>query len=106
MTRSIWLMAFLSVIGIFVLSGTASPITDTGKSPSDTRRHQMESLPALPAGAQIAMIYGNPTEPELYVMLLKFPPNYKNPPHSHPVEQVADCALRDGLLRVWRKLRS
>jgi quercetin dioxygenase-like cupin family protein len=90
MTRSIWFMAFLSVVGIFVLSGTVEPQSPTPATvqvtPADIK---WRPFPALPVGAQIAMIYGNPTKPELYVMLLKFPPNYKNPPHSHLVEQVA-----------------
>jgi quercetin dioxygenase-like cupin family protein len=90
MTRSIWLMAFLSVVCIFILSGTAEPQsltpTTVQVTPADIK---WMPFPALPAGAHFAMIYGNPTNPELYVMLLKFPPNFKVPPHSHPVEQVA-----------------
>jgi len=46
------------------------------------------SSPALPAGAQIVVVYGSPLKPGLLVMLLKFPPNWKNPPHSHPAELV------------------
>jgi uncharacterized RmlC-like cupin family protein len=46
------------------------------------------TAPTLPAGAQFAVVYGKPLISGLYVMLVKIPPNWKNPPHSHPVEQV------------------
>lgn len=39
--------------------------------------------PALP-GAQTAVLLGNPKKPGPYVMRVKFPPNTKNPPHTHP----------------------
>jgi quercetin dioxygenase-like cupin family protein len=42
-------------------------------------------LPALPKGAQIATLIGDPTKPgELYVQRLKLPANYQVPPHTHP----------------------
>ena len=40
-------------------------------------------------GAQIAMILGDPTKPEMIVQRLKFPPNFKVPPHSHSYTEVA-----------------
>jgi quercetin dioxygenase-like cupin family protein len=40
---------------------------------------------ALPKGAQIATLIGDPTKPgELYVQRLKVPANYQIPPHTHP----------------------
>ncbi len=90
MKRSILpLIAFLSVVGILGLSDTAQP-----QSPTPTilqlTPEEMKWMPspALPAGAQVAMVYGNPTKPGLYVMLVKFPANWKNLPHSHSIEQI------------------
>ena len=41
-------------------------------------------VPALPKGAQIATLIGDPTKPgELYVQRLKVPANYQIPPHTH-----------------------
>ncbi len=38
---------------------------------------------ALPAGAQIAILEGDPMKPGPFTIRLKFPNNYKIPPHSH-----------------------
>ena len=90
MKRSILLVSFLSVVGILALSNTAQPQSATPTilelTPSDVK--WMPS-PALPPGAQVAVVYGSPLKSGLYVMLVKFPPNWKNPPHSHPIEQIA-----------------
>jgi anti-sigma factor ChrR (cupin superfamily) len=39
--------------------------------------------PALPAGAQIAVLDGDPGKAAPFVMRLKFPDGYKIPPHWH-----------------------
>jgi quercetin dioxygenase-like cupin family protein len=41
----------------------------------------------LPAGAQFAVLHGNPAEPGPFVMRLKFPAGYEIPPHMHPEEE-------------------
>lgn len=43
--------------------------------------------PSLPLGAQAAIIDGDPTKPGEFTMRLKFPANYKIPPHTHPVDE-------------------
>lgn len=40
--------------------------------------------PAFPKGAQTALLHGDPTKPGLFILRLKFPPNYLVPPHTHP----------------------
>jgi quercetin dioxygenase-like cupin family protein len=53
---------------------------------------------ALPAGAQIAVLEGDPMKPGAYTMRLKMPNNYRIPPHSHVrVEHVTVLA---GTIRV------
>ena len=42
---------------------------------------------AFPAGAQIAVISGNPFNEGLYVLRLKMPADYKIPAHSHPTSE-------------------
>ena len=42
-----------------------------------------------PAGAQTAVLFGDPTKPGAYTMRVKFPPNTKNPPHTHPDNRQA-----------------
>jgi quercetin dioxygenase-like cupin family protein len=43
--------------------------------------------PFLPAGAQIAVLSGDPTKPVAYAVRLKFPANYAIPAHSHPTDE-------------------
>ena len=45
--------------------------------------------PVLPAGAQIAVLDGDPTKAGFFTIRLKFPDGYRIPPHTHPtVENV------------------
>jgi quercetin dioxygenase-like cupin family protein len=43
--------------------------------------------PFIPAGAQIAVLSGDPTKPVPYAVRLKFPANYAIPAHSHPTDE-------------------
>ncbi|MCC2675578.1 MAG: cupin region [Ramlibacter sp.] len=47
------------------------------------------AVPSLPAGAQLAVIEGPMNEAKPFTVRLKFPANYRIPPHWHPaVERV------------------
>lgn len=46
-----------------------------------------EAPPILP-GAQAAILYGDPAKEGVFVMRLKFPANYRVPPHTHPVDEI------------------
>ena len=39
-------------------------------------------------GVQTAILIGDPTKAETIVQRVKFPPNYKVPPHTHPYAEV------------------
>jgi quercetin dioxygenase-like cupin family protein len=43
--------------------------------------------PSLPKGAQIAVLYGDPSKEGSFVYRLKFPAGYKVPPHMHPNDE-------------------
>ena len=43
--------------------------------------------PMVPAGAQIAVLSGDPTKAVPYAVRLKFPANYAIPAHSHPTDE-------------------
>lgn len=43
---------------------------------------------ALPAGAQAAVLTGDPSKPGLFTVRLKFPPGYKIAPHTHPTDEL------------------
>ena len=40
--------------------------------------------PAFPKGAQTVVLHGDPAKPGLFILRVKFPPNYVVPPHTHP----------------------
>lgn len=63
---------------------------------AQTDHHVMQGLaetqwgpaPAmLPAGAEIAVLAGDPTGASSYTIRLKFPANYQIPAHSHPTDE-------------------
>src|SRR5262245_989343 len=43
--------------------------------------------PSLPAGAQAAIIFGDPSKAAPYVLRAKLPDGYKVPPHWHPTDE-------------------
>jgi quercetin dioxygenase-like cupin family protein len=44
--------------------------------------------PSLPAGAQAAMLFGNPAEEGSFVLRLKFPAGFIVPPHRHSKDEL------------------
>lgn len=62
--------------------------------------HWGPAPPMLPAGAQIAVLAGDPTKTVPYTIRLKFPVNYAIPAHSHPSDEhvvVVSGALTFGM---------
>jgi hypothetical protein len=43
--------------------------------------------PALPSGAQVAVLAGDPTKSGMYTMRVKLPDGFKVPPHWHPTDE-------------------
>src|SRR5436309_885971 len=44
--------------------------------------------PNFPKGAQSVRLIGDSTKAELFISRTKFPPNFKVPPHTHPVSEI------------------
>jgi quercetin dioxygenase-like cupin family protein len=44
--------------------------------------------PSIPAGAEAAVLYGDPSKDGIFAMRLKFPKGYKIAPHTHPKPEV------------------
>jgi quercetin dioxygenase-like cupin family protein len=42
----------------------------------------------LPPGAELAVLYGDPSKEGLFAMRLKLPAGYAVPPHTHPVDEA------------------
>jgi quercetin dioxygenase-like cupin family protein len=47
-----------------------------------------QSSATVPAGAQSAVLYGDPGKAALFVTRVRQPADYKIPPHTHPEERV------------------
>jgi quercetin dioxygenase-like cupin family protein len=44
--------------------------------------------PSIPAGAQVAVLYGDPGKDGLFAMRLKMPKGYRIAPHTHPKPEI------------------
>ena len=53
---------------------------------------------SLPKGAEVAVLYGDPSKEGLFAMRLKFPKGYQIPPHSHPKPEVV--TVLSGIFRI------
>jgi quercetin dioxygenase-like cupin family protein len=49
---------------------------------------QWKDAPPVLPGVQAALLYGDPSKEGVFVMRLKFPANYRVPPHTHPVDEI------------------
>jgi hypothetical protein len=56
--------------------------------------------PALPPGAQVAVLVGNPAKPVAYTLRIKMPDGYKVPPHWHPTDE--NVTVLQGALLIGR----
>ena len=82
---AIILSAFVSVISLnhTVISAQAAG------SPSIIQADALAWAPAqgLPPGAQMAVLYGNPSKKGPFAVRFKFPSGYALPTHSHPTDE-------------------
>jgi len=81
-------------IGAMLLLGSAAsgaqPVDHRMIAPADLK---WADVPSLPPGAKIAVIEGPMNEAVPFTVRLKFPANYRIPPHWHPaVERVTVLA--------------
>src|SRR2546429_2883939 len=60
--------------------------------------------PNIPAGAQIAVLAGDPSSEGPYVVRLKMPANYKVPAHYHPKDEIATVISGDFHVGMGDKL--
>src|SRR5690242_6616871 len=54
--------------------------------------------PSLPKGAEMAVLYGDPSKDGLFAVRLKLPKGYSIPPHSHPKAEVV--TVMSGTFRI------
>jgi quercetin dioxygenase-like cupin family protein len=91
------------ITAVAILGGGASLVVAQGhahvlQTPSEAAWGP--APPFIPAGAQIAVLSGDPTKSVPYAVRLKFPANYAIPAHSHPTDEnvvVTSGALTFGM---------
>jgi len=78
--RKAFLAAGLASLGLFLLEPPARAESNViVKTPAEiTFTEKGSGMP------QIAVLYGDPTKPEFFVLRMKFPADFKVEPHTHP----------------------
>jgi quercetin dioxygenase-like cupin family protein len=74
-------------IAVVVVAFTHQPGPKWGPAPA-----------ILPAGAQMAVIRGDPNKAGEFVVQMRFPDGYRIPPHTHPTNE--DVTLLEGMFSV------
>jgi hypothetical protein len=74
---------------VLVLTGATGALAEDMKMPVNASQVKWGPAPdALPKGAQIAVLSGDPTKDGLYVVRLKLPAGYKVAAHNHPTNEM------------------
>ncbi|AFL49956.1 quercetin dioxygenase-like cupin family protein [Sinorhizobium fredii] len=83
-------IAFLVAVGWIGSSGIASFASaedaHTLVTPDDAKWAPAPKM--LPAGAETAVLFGDPTKEGLFALRLKVPSGYVVAPHTHPADEV------------------
>ena len=75
------------LIVCLVVAGTAALVAQNHSVQSLAAAQWGPAPPMLPAGAQIAVLNGDPGKAAPFTVRLKFPANYAIPAHSHPTDE-------------------
>jgi quercetin dioxygenase-like cupin family protein len=82
-TKATIAVLFLAGVAPYVNAQTADHRIVT---PQDMK---WSAAPAvLPKGAEMVLLYGDPSKEGPFSLRLKFPANYHVPPHTHPVDEI------------------
>ena len=94
----VMLFTSIAVLSSFVLARAQAPATGKPKPAGSASTHRMitpdeikwgPAPPALPPGAQVAVLDGDPTKPGWFTLRAKFPDGYVVSPHWHPTDEHA-----------------
>ena len=76
---------------IAVMAGVSTVPAQVGEGHKLLTAQEIKWAPgptSLPAGAQVAVLYGDPGKDGLFAMRLKVPKNYRIAPHTHPKPEI------------------
>ena len=83
----------LSALVVFLIAAMSGGRTQARQMPQMHMTQPVSAAkwgpapPLVPAGAQIAVLNGDPTKDGLYAVRFKFPANYAIAAHSHPTDE-------------------
>ncbi len=103
------MMRLLYALGLFTLTVSAASAQDAGDTASSQGRGQMRLFPAtdvqwkdgpasLAKGAKMAVLEGDPSQPGVFTMRLRFPDGFQVLPHWHG--QVEHVTVIAGMLNL------
>ena len=82
----------------FVLAGSNTAIADDMKMPINSGDLKWgPAPPALPKGAEITVLSGDPSKDGPFVLRLKMPSGYKVPAHNHPTDEIISGNFHIGM---------
>src|SRR4051812_41498776 len=83
--KKIRMIGFIFLV-VLLLNYTAAIASSPYKIYEFNNIKWMNAFPGLklPHGTQVAVLDGNPTKAEPFIMRIKFPPGFKLLPHTHP----------------------
>ena len=86
-----------AVASIFVASYTTLPV-DAAGSANIVEAGTLNWTPAqgLPPGAQMAVLYGDPSKTGPFALRFKFPAGYEIPTHSHSTDELITVISGNG----------
>lgn len=74
---------------IILLAASALIVTTAGDAHAKTAHVKWMADPALPAGAMISVVKGDPSQAGSdFIVRAKLPANYAVPPHHHPTDET------------------
>jgi quercetin dioxygenase-like cupin family protein len=82
------------VVASSVLAATSAISSATAQTAAEQKMFTPQEIkwssapPSLPAGAQVAALYGDANKEGLFAIRIKVPKGYRVPPHSHPKPEV------------------
>jgi len=83
--KRIWSVLLLSSVATLAAASLGAQSTHVLQNATDAKWGP--APPMLPAGAEVAVVSGDPSKTGPFVLRLKFPANYSIPAHSHPTDE-------------------
>jgi len=74
---------------LVLLTAPGAPAQEVHKIVSAQEIKWVPAPPSVPPGAQVAVLYGDPSKEGVFAFRIKFPSGYVVPPHRHPQPEIA-----------------